>query len=109
MKVSRERRMINSNRSRVVLGIDFGATNLKALLMDKEGQIYQRFLESSEPERGPDATLNQIIDLAERARKDADSLGLNLTDIGIGTCGLINVKLSNLLYCLAGEMSLWKK
>jgi glucokinase len=81
---------IEAGRKRVVLGIDFGATNLKALLLDKEGRIYQQFIERSEPNLGPESTLKRIVDLIRRAEKKADSTGLRLTDIGIGVCGPVN-------------------
>lgn len=40
--------------------------------------------------RGPEATLKSIVDVVRHARKDADSAGLQLTDIGIGVCGPVN-------------------
>ncbi|MDZ7289881.1 MAG: ROK family protein [candidate division KSB1 bacterium] len=82
--------MENRDRRQVVLGVDFGATNLKALLLDKDGQVYQRFIERSEPERGPEATLQRIVDLVKRARKESDSADLELTGVGIGACGPVN-------------------
>lgn len=78
------------DRKQVVLGIDFGATNLKALLVDSEGKEYQRFKEDSKPEDGPDETLNRIVELVKRAKKKANSAGLQLTGIGIGVCGPVN-------------------
>jgi glucokinase len=77
-------------RKRVVLGVDFGATNLKALLVDVEGHVYQSFIEPSESSHGPEAALNRIVKLIKRAGKYADSSGLKITDVGIGVCGPVN-------------------
>lgn len=86
----RRRKIGSRDRRRVVLGVDFGATNLKALIVDKEGQVHQRFMERSEPEHGPESTLRRIVELVERAKNVADSASLQLTDVGIGVCGPVS-------------------
>lgn len=82
--------MKKKKQKKVALGIDFGATNIKALVMDNEGKEYFRYVKRSEPARGPEKTLNDIISLIHRAIKDASAAKLELTGIGIGVCGPIN-------------------
>jgi len=79
-----------SDPREVALGVDFGATNLKGLLVDQGGRVHERFMTPSLSERGPNATLARIVELVESAKSKADSAGLHLAGIGIGVCGPVD-------------------
>ncbi|MBN1569938.1 MAG: ROK family protein [Acidobacteria bacterium] len=82
-KLSKNRRR---PKKRVVLGLDFGATLLKSLLLDAEGHIYGRFSGRSEVSRGPEVTMKNIAGLISRAQDSARNAGLELKEVGIGVC-----------------------
>ena len=82
--------MAGMEPKRAVLGVDFGASNLKALLVDSDARVYERFIEPSEPELGPEHVLKRIVALVNRARRIASTAGLPLTDVGIGVCAPVN-------------------
>jgi glucokinase len=73
-----------------VLGVDFGATNLKALIVNENGRKIEECLEPSEPERGPENTLGRIIDLINRARQKALSANYRIIRVGMGVCGPVD-------------------
>ena len=80
----------NGDCHSVVLGLDFGATNLKALLVDKNGQSHHRFIEPSSIEEGHQATLQRIVRLVKLALQKAQSKNLQMKGIGVGVCGPVN-------------------
>jgi glucokinase len=74
----------------VVMGIDLGATNLKAVIIDNKGRVYRKYTEPSKSNLGPGPTLNRIKNLIEKAAADSHSDNLQLRGIGIGACGPVN-------------------
>jgi glucokinase len=72
------------------LGVDFGATNLKALIVNENGRIIEKYLEPSEPARGPEKTLARIIELVNRARQMALSANYRIIRVGMGVCGPVD-------------------
>ena len=82
--------MVKEERRSVVLGVDFGATNLKALIIDKNGKKLEEFIEPSEPQRGPEATIGSIVKLIKRAESKANSINHQMIGVGIGVCGPID-------------------
>jgi glucokinase len=81
----------------VVLGIDFGATNLKALLLDPTGRVRARYSEPSEPAQGPVATLGRVIALVRRAREKSLLEGFRLEGVGVGVCGPVDHRAGELV------------
>lgn len=82
--------MSDERSERVALGIDFGATNLKALIIDEDGNIRFRFIEPSTPELGVEPLLKRLVDLAVLVKQKAASAAMQLTGIGIGVCGPVD-------------------
>jgi len=82
--------MLKEDPKLAVLGLDFGATNLKALMVDKNGKKIEEFLEPSKPELGPENTMGRIVDLIKRARNRALSVNYQIISVGMGVCGLVN-------------------
>jgi glucokinase len=82
--------MVKEELRSTVLGVDFGATNLKALIIDRDGKKLEEFIEPSEPQRGPEATLRRIADLIKRAQNSAVAANLQIIGVGIGACGPID-------------------
>ena len=78
-----------SNR-RAVIGVDFGATNLKALVIDEQGKVHARFVVPSQVDQGPRRTVKRIADLIKTAETKAKSAGLSITDVGIGVCAPVD-------------------
>lgn len=76
--------------SQAVLGIDFGATNLKGLLVDAAGHEYWRDTMPSEVRAGPEATMHRIVRWIESALDRAGDAGLSVAGIGVGACGPVN-------------------
>ena len=56
------------------LGIDLGATDIKAALVDRTGKILARDTQPTRAELGPDAVIDRIVELIERLRTGAPSL-----------------------------------
>ena len=82
--------MNEQDQKQVVMGIDFGATNLKAVIVDSKGEVYHRYIEPSQTNLGPEPTLNRIKGLIEKAAADIHRDRLRLKGIGIGVCGPID-------------------
>jgi len=76
----------DSDTDEVVLGVDFGATNLKALLVDGGGHVHQEFIRPSLSEHGLGEALPRIIRLMEDAQRSADAIGRRIKAVGIGVC-----------------------
>jgi glucokinase len=56
------------------LGIDLGATDIKAALVDRTGKILRRDAQPTRAELGPDAVIDRIVELIDRLRTGAPSL-----------------------------------
>jgi glucokinase len=69
-----------------VLGIDFGATNVKLAAFDAGGNAILQRVEASSVEQGPDATVLKLAEIARRAIDDASQLGYAVEAIGVGVC-----------------------
>ena len=81
-----------TNNNRVVLGVDFGATFLKALLSDSTGQVHGRFVESSDSAKGPDVVLQRIVNLVNGAKTVAAAKALRMSGVGIGVCAPVDYR-----------------
>lgn len=81
---------LEPTKVQVAIGIDFGATNLKTVIIDKEGTIYNEYIEPSLSQSGPDSTLKRISETLDTAVGDASSAGMEVVGVGIGACGPID-------------------
>ncbi len=70
-----------------VLGIDLGATNIKAAVFDETGQAHGQTQVPSEVGQGPLPAMQRVAELVERGRQGAKAAGLVVRAVGIGVCG----------------------
>jgi glucokinase len=68
-----------------ILGVDFGATNLKAIVATTDGVVAGRAIEPSLVSEGPTDTLDRIASVVLRAAQQWP-----ITAIGVGACGLVD-------------------
>jgi glucokinase len=73
-----------------VLGIDFGATNIKGVLVDAQGRALESFIESSNIHDGQEATLARVSDLVKEKVAHAGAMGIRIESMGLGVCGPVN-------------------
>ncbi|HEX3556397.1 MAG TPA: ROK family protein [Thermoanaerobaculia bacterium] len=73
-----------------VLGIDFGATNVKGVLVDAQGQTLGRFIEPSNIHDGQEATLGRLGGLVKEKVAHAGAMGARIESMGLGVCGPVN-------------------
>jgi glucokinase len=85
------------------IGLDLGGTNLRAAAIDRHGRILQKLSDTTNPQEGKDAVLNDMASLINRVK---DACGVSgLAGIGVGVPGFILlkegvIKNSNNLACL---------
>ena len=79
--------------SQAIIGIDLGATNIKSLLMDKEGKILVSDKRPSLGNEGKEKVISQIISSIKTLQKEEVKLGISqFLGIGIGSPGPLNVE-----------------
>lgn len=79
--------MSSENHETAVLGVDFGATNIKGVLVDAQGSELGRFIEPSNVHKGQEATLSRMGDLIKEKVAHAAAMGIRIESMGIGVCG----------------------
>jgi glucokinase len=80
-----------------VLALDIGGTKLAAGVVDADGSVRSFLVVPSEPERGPDATLGRLFDLARRAAEASDVDWADVQAVGIGCGGPLDAERGVLL------------
>ncbi|MEJ2155718.1 MAG: ROK family protein [Desulfobacteraceae bacterium] len=73
-----------------VLGMDFGGTNLKAILFNSKGEIVDTYFRTSDVMQGPDQSIDKMINLVRAAAKASKEKNLHLKTIGLGVCSPVN-------------------
>src|SRR5690606_1328246 len=63
------------------IGIDLGGTNLRVALVDKNGTILQELERSTEPEKGPEFVVRNMVEMIQSVKGDhqVDSVGISST------------------------------
>ncbi|MFS0864602.1 ROK family protein [Fredinandcohnia sp. 179-A 10B2 NHS] len=69
------------------IGIDLGGTNLRVALVDKHGTILQELERSTEPEKGPEFVVSNMVEMIQSVKGDHP-----VDSIGIGSPGPLNPK-----------------
>jgi len=73
------------------LGIDVGGTKTAAGVVSfPEGRACSQRLIPTEPSRGGEAVLNDVVRLAEELTAEAEALGQKVKGIGLGLCELVD-------------------
>ena len=74
-----------------VIGVDIGGTKIAAGLVElPKGRILARNLEPTQPERGGDVVLVDVISQARSLQEEAAKLNIKTTGIGIGVAELVS-------------------
>jgi glucokinase len=82
--------MLDDTHTRCAIGIDVGGTKCAAGLVSlDDGSVLARGLRPTRPERGGEAVLADVIELAKSLQAEAKRLGIRPTSIGIGLCELV--------------------
>lgn len=74
----------------LAVGVDFGATNIKAGVCTREGRMLSLVRGPTNVEVGIDAVVRRIVELVERAILESDVDPLCVSGVGVGACGLVN-------------------
>jgi glucokinase len=74
----------------VVVALDVGGTGIKCALIDAAGRVRHSERHATGRERGPDAVVATILDIAEGLAKSADQAGLRARAAGVVTPGVID-------------------
>ncbi|MFO1499834.1 MAG: ROK family protein [Verrucomicrobiota bacterium] len=72
------------------IGVDVGGTKIAAGLVRPQGEVLERRIVPTLPERGGEAVLRDALALAETLLAQARARGLNVGGIGIGVCELVD-------------------
>nr|WP_144927691.1 ROK family protein [Paenibacillus bovis] len=67
------------------IGIDLGGTNLRVALVDKNGTILQELERSTEPEKGPEFVVRNMVEMIQSVKGDHQ-----VDSVGIGSPGPLN-------------------
>jgi glucokinase len=74
----------------VVVALDVGGTGIKCALVDATGRVRHSERHATGRERGPDAVVTTILEIAEGLVHTADAAGLPATAVGIVVPGVID-------------------
>ncbi|MGC9670815.1 ROK family protein [Planosporangium sp. 12N6] len=74
----------------VVVALDVGGTGIKCALVDPTGRVRHSERHPTGRERGPDAVVATILDIADGLVRTADRMGLRATATGIVVPGVID-------------------
>src|SRR4029079_10424040 len=82
--------MLEYTQSQCAIGIDVGGTKCAAGLVSlDDGSVLAHELRPTRPERGGEAVLTDVIELAQSLQAKAKRLGAHPTSVGIGLCELV--------------------
>lgn len=81
-----------SQPSFTAIGIDVGGTKLAAgLVTFPEGQVHSRRQIATQPERGGEIVLADVLQLARELAGEAEKKNLRVRGLGVGVCELVNL------------------
>jgi glucokinase len=78
-----------SKKTKYVLGVDLGGTNIKLGLVSREGKLGKKISIPSEAAQGPDKVVSQI---KKGIYKMASESGVKFQGIGIGAPGVVSIE-----------------
>ena len=81
---------------RLAVGIDVGATNVRIALGDETGQIFVKFSEKTEKNKGPEGISSQLIRMVQSLQKEHPEAN-KIVSIGIGSAGPLDLKKGGLM------------
>jgi glucokinase len=75
---------------RVVVGVDFGGTNVKAGVCDASGRLLSFVRQPTVASKSPDAVLGQIAEVVARVIDESGRQRPEFAGVAVGACGLVN-------------------
>ena len=81
---------------RLAVGIDVGATNVRIALGDELGQIFVKFSEKTEKNKGPEGISNQLIRMVRTLQKEHPE-AKKIVSLGVGSAGPLDLKKGGLM------------
>jgi glucokinase len=82
--------MTDDVRARCVIGLDVGGTKTAGGIVTREGKVALERTIPTHAERGGEAVLRDVLELAERLRDNARQMSLAPAAIGISICELVD-------------------
>ena len=76
---------------RAVIGVDLGGTNLRTALLTPDGEVLDRHKEATEASEGHQRVIERLVRSIEQRRLHAKERGLDVTAVGVGAPGVIQV------------------
>ncbi len=80
-----------------VLGIDFGGTHTKAVLLDGRASVTETIRQPSAVRDGPDAALTRLVRVVERAQRRSAEADGRLVAVGLAVCGPVDYRVGSIL------------
>ncbi|MEK6674526.1 MAG: ROK family protein [Planctomycetota bacterium] len=74
----------------VAIGIDLGGTNLKVAAVDSTGRVLSSAQTATNPARGPEIVLAEMVDLSDRLLTQLNRTRAALIGVGVGAPGPLN-------------------
>lgn len=87
------------------IGVDLGGTNLRAALVNRQGNVLSRKRGSTEAQTGPEAVIQKIGALAKGLLREQNLAIPNLRGVGVGAPGPLDPKKGEIYY--APNLSGW--
>src|SRR5690554_3112788 len=70
------------------IGVDVGGTGIKAALVERDGTAYQIVTRETDPSRGAEAVIADVVDVIEELR--ALATGGTVRGVGVGIAGQVS-------------------
>jgi glucokinase len=80
----------SSRRQPCAIGIDVGGTKTAAGIVDPNGCVLAKRVIPTDPTRGGEAVLQDVLTLAENLRAETERQGCVLDALGVGVCELVS-------------------
>src|SRR5262245_12556473 len=82
---------VPSSHARCAIGLDIGGTRCAAgLVVFPEGRVVARQLQPTNPQRGGDAVLSDVVSIVRSLQQEAVDLRLQPRAIGLGVAELVS-------------------
>ena len=82
---------------RVAIGVDFGGTNIKVALVDRDGKILGKRATPSDPQRGSDTVIGEMAALASTLLTESGLTSGDVVGAGLGSPGPLDLKAGTII------------
>lgn len=84
----------------VAIGIDLGGTNLKGAAVDQQGHILARQVHPAHADRGPDAVVDEMVQLINELVAESSLTRSELVGVGVGAPGPLSVRDGRIIHAV---------